>query len=138
MHLARIAIALALAPLFSSLNCDPVFIYRLFFLVFTHSLIMATFKLPGVGTVVENIAKLDARLLAMFHSLGLHENVMAVLAELGVISTNSPHARGRPEATAQFSERRFAESIQRRAAASTRSRPARWCPFGNSRANGWR
>ena len=52
---------------------------------------MAAFKVPDVGTVVENIAKLDAQLLAMFHSLGLHENVMATLVEPGVININALH-----------------------------------------------
>ena len=52
---------------------------------------MATYKVPDVGALVENIAKFDARLLAMFQSLGLHENVMPRLAELGVIHFNSLH-----------------------------------------------
>ena len=52
----------------------------MFIEVFTDVFIMASFKDPEVGTVVENIAKLDARLLAMFQSLGPHENVMARLA----------------------------------------------------------
>ena len=45
-----------------------------------------------MDTVVENIAKLDDRLLAVFQSLGLRQNVMAVLAELGVININALHA----------------------------------------------
>ena len=75
----------------SALESDPDFFDQDFFEAFTDLFIMAALKVLEVGIVVENIAKLDARLLAMFQSLGLHENVMARLAELGVINITSLH-----------------------------------------------
>ena len=49
------------------------------------------FKKPKVGTNAENIAKLDARLLAMFQALEVHEDVMARLGEIGVVTVNALH-----------------------------------------------
>ena len=61
------------------------------FFFFDEAILMAIYKVPDVGAMVENIAKLDARLLAMLQSLSLHETVKARLAELGVIRITSLH-----------------------------------------------
>ena len=52
---------------------------------------MATFTVPTVGSLTENIAKIDARFLAMLQGLNVEETVMARMAELGVINTTTLH-----------------------------------------------
>ena len=55
------------------------------------SFAMANYTVPTMGTVEENLAKLDARFLAMLQGLHVDETVMARLGGLGVINVTTLH-----------------------------------------------
>ena len=52
---------------------------------------MASWMTCSVGTVGDNIAKIDARLHAMMQSLNFHERTMARMGEIGITTVQGLH-----------------------------------------------
>ena len=108
------------------------------FQVFLDTFIMASFKAPDVGTIDENIAKIDSRLLAMFQSLGVDPTVMARLGELGVTNITALHTLVDDRKAMREFVKDGCGIDRRRAASNTRWRPARSSRPGSSRRSGSR